>query len=1106
VDLQLLGPVEGRVDGRPIALGTPKQRAVLAMLALRVGSTVSTDRLVEGLWGEAPPPTAPKMVQLYVSHLRRALEGNGAVIVTHGRGYELQLSEGEVDADRFERLVEKARPREALALWRGEALAELVDEPFAAPEIRRLQELRLRAAEDAIEADLAAGRHAEVIGELDALIDEHPLRERLRAQRMLALYRCGRQAEALEAYRETRAVLVDEIGVEPGGELRRLHEAILAQAPSLDLPPARSTPEERAASARPPPHRRMRVGVVAAALVLCAGVAAFGISRVTGPDALGAIDENALGLIDPDGGRITAQYPVGRGPGAVVAGGGSIWAANTLDGTVTRVDRRRDREVTIPVGGAPHGLAFGGGSLWVADGDGRSVAQVDPGENTVLQRIEVGNAPSAIAFAGGTLWVASGVDGSLQRIDLRHAARSARPIPLASNPTAIAAGAGAIWVASEEAGTVTRIDARSGIVVRAINVGNGPSAIATGEGAVWVVNRHDATLSRIDPATNTVSWSRPVGSDPTAVAAGAGAVWVAGGEDGTVSRVDPRAPRVLRTIKTGSSPAAITTTGGDVWAGTVAPKPAHRGGTLRVLIAADAPQSVPIDWVSPAGNQWTTAHVTSLAYDGLVGYRRVGGVAGATLVGALATDAPPPSPDGRTYAFTLRRGLRYSDGRPVVPEDFRASIERFLRITRSDYPLFYRDIVGARRCVARPARCDLSAGIETDRRARTVTVHLTRPNADFLHQLTHLFAYVVPSDTPVRRTGDHAPPGTGPYRFASWNRHRGGDLVRNRYFRSRASASRPAGFADRIEVRVRRRRRIEAQVAEVRRGVADVAVLASPFTNLVSPRRLVELTAQLPGQLHSAPAGTTEWMFLNVRRRPFDDIDVRRALNYAIDRERVVDLAGGRELASPTCQMVPTGFPGYDPDCPYTARPAPGRGWTAPDLDRARRLVARSGLAGTRVAVSTPRFKRRVGRYFTALLNDLGFRASLRVLRDDDYFAAIGDHRSRKQIGFFGWGLDYLSASTFIQPTLTCASLAERQEVNASHFCDRPLDRLVERALAAQGADAAAAWAAADRRIVDQAPVVPMTNHRSVVVVSKRVGNVQTHAVWFTLLDQLWVR
>ena len=236
MDVYVLGPVEASVDGRPLAVGAGKPRALLAMLALHAGSTVSTDGLVEGLWGEPPPATAVKMVQLFVSQLRKTLAAAGAdaELVTRGRGYELRLGHGELDARRFERLVAEGRPREALEQWRGPALDDLADEPFAAAEIRRLEELRLTAIEQAVDHDLAAGRHREVIGELDGLVTAEPLRERLHAQRMLALYRSGRQAEALAAYQQARATLVEQIGVEPGPELAQLQHAILAHDPALD--------------------------------------------------------------------------------------------------------------------------------------------------------------------------------------------------------------------------------------------------------------------------------------------------------------------------------------------------------------------------------------------------------------------------------------------------------------------------------------------------------------------------------------------------------------------------------------------------------------------------------------------------------------------------------------------------------------------------------------------------------------------------------------------------------------------------------------------------------------------------------------------------------
>ena len=237
MEIRVLGPVEASADGQPLPLGGAKQRAVMAMLGLEANRTVTADHLIEGLWGERAPASAPKMVQNYVWRLRSVLDGSGtAEIVTRGRGYELRIDPDAVDAARFQRLLAEAgraddgggisdAAREALSLWRGPALSDVADEPFAAPIIRWLEELKLQAAELAVDADLAAGRHLEVVAEIEALVEANPLRERLHAQRMLALYRCGRQGDALEAYRHARHVLVEEIGVEPGssdGSWRRI--------------------------------------------------------------------------------------------------------------------------------------------------------------------------------------------------------------------------------------------------------------------------------------------------------------------------------------------------------------------------------------------------------------------------------------------------------------------------------------------------------------------------------------------------------------------------------------------------------------------------------------------------------------------------------------------------------------------------------------------------------------------------------------------------------------------------------------------------------------------------------------------------------------------
>ena len=243
MEFRILGPLEVVEQGRPLKLGGSRQRALLAVLLTRANEVVSKDRLIDELWGAQPPGTATNVLQYHVSRLRKTLARDD-VIVTRLPGYVIRVAPEELDLLRFENLVEEARRsppersaqllRDALALWRGPALADLADEPFAQAEILRLEELRLDALERRVEADLALGGGAELVAELEALVREHPLREQLRAQLMLALYRSGRQAEALDVYRETRSLLVGELGIEPGPTLRELEKAILWHDPELD--------------------------------------------------------------------------------------------------------------------------------------------------------------------------------------------------------------------------------------------------------------------------------------------------------------------------------------------------------------------------------------------------------------------------------------------------------------------------------------------------------------------------------------------------------------------------------------------------------------------------------------------------------------------------------------------------------------------------------------------------------------------------------------------------------------------------------------------------------------------------------------------------------
>jgi len=297
MEFRLLGPLEVAENGRPISLGGSRARALLALLLLHRNQVLAVDRIVDELWAERPPKTGGQVVRVYVSHLRKALEPDRSeqaprVLVTHRNGYLLRAASDEVDVDRFEALraeghrllaggeiADAARTlEEALSLWRGPPLQDFAYEAFAQQEIARLEELHLATLEDLFDAQLATGRDSELVAGLEQLVEANPLRERLRAQLMLALYRAGRPADALEAYQRGRRILVDELGLEPGETLRRLETRILQQDPELDRPNVAPTPTET--PARPPPTRSRRMAMRGAAVVLLGVVATAGLVRV----------------------------------------------------------------------------------------------------------------------------------------------------------------------------------------------------------------------------------------------------------------------------------------------------------------------------------------------------------------------------------------------------------------------------------------------------------------------------------------------------------------------------------------------------------------------------------------------------------------------------------------------------------------------------------------------------------------------------------------------------------------------------------------------------------------------------------------------------------
>jgi DNA-binding SARP family transcriptional activator/DNA-binding beta-propeller fold protein YncE len=606
MDFNILGPLElrGR-EGREIRLPAGRERSLLVLLLIHRGQVVSTDRIVDALWGQSPPETATKAVQGYVSHLRRLLEpehepgaGRGP-LVTQPPGYALRADAVAVDAVRFEQLVADGRRAlddgsaaeaaqvldEALGLWRGQALAEFAFDDFARDEIERLEELRLCATEDRIEALLRVGRHGEIVGGLGALVTSHPLRERLRGQWMLALYRSGRQADALQAYRDGRRLLASELGLEPGPELQRLERSILAHEPELE-PPAPSVAPPRADEREEQPPRRSRLathrGRIVVAGALAAGALAALVFAVAGgrdqaPAAV-KVAAPAVVVIDASTNRVVASIPAGSKPAAIAAGEGGVWVGDAVDGTVTRIDPDSLRVVkTIGIGAPAIGLATGAGNVWVATGGFGMVVRIDSRLGAVTRRIELGEpgnpvvpTVTSVGIGEGRLWV--GAFDGLVRIDPASGERLRR-VDLDQNPALdIAIGGGAVW-ATTSSRRANRVDASSGQVTAEFYTGTFSLAIALDRSAVWLAGADAGQLWKIDPVTGSTLLTASAGHGSDAVALGSGAVWVASWRDHAIVRVDPATGDVVASIPVGGEPMDVAVRDGLVWAA-VQPPPA----------------------------------------------------------------------------------------------------------------------------------------------------------------------------------------------------------------------------------------------------------------------------------------------------------------------------------------------------------------------------------------------------------------------------------------------------------------------------------------------------------------------------------------------------
>jgi DNA-binding SARP family transcriptional activator len=537
------------------------------------------------------------MVQGYVSQLRKVLEpgrgrGEHEVLVSQPPGYVLKIRTDQVDAGRFERLTDEARRlakdgdpeaaaqrlREALRLCRGPTLADLTYEPFAKPEIDRLGELRLTALEDRIDADLALGWHARLVGELRELVDEHPLQERLRAQLMAAFYRCGRQADALAIYRDGRRALLDELGIEPGPALRELEQAILRQDPSLGAP---SPPAVAIATTI-----RRRWPLLVALTVLVAGaltaVLAFGYS-----DSAHAVvvQPHSVAVIDPSKNSVVKDIPVGGYPGPLAADGEFVYVCNIGDATVSRIFP--DKRKVFDTGSLSRAidLVSVNRHLWAADGGAPGHTPAPPGtvldldlRTAEMKTIRVGPSVDgdeeqttiAADAQGLEIWAGNKDSETVTQIRPATMAKIHGITPGGLAVVASAVAGNTVWASDPARNVVVRIDASTKRITRRIAIPGEPTRLAADGRAVWVITRaHNGpgewrptrgttpAVWRIDARTNKPIARIPLPVTPMRIALGAGSVWVTGlrvlsssgkSVDATVLRIDLTTNRIVARI------------------------------------------------------------------------------------------------------------------------------------------------------------------------------------------------------------------------------------------------------------------------------------------------------------------------------------------------------------------------------------------------------------------------------------------------------------------------------------------------------------------------------------------------------------------------------
>jgi DNA-binding SARP family transcriptional activator/ABC-type oligopeptide transport system substrate-binding subunit/outer membrane protein assembly factor BamB len=1107
VEFRVLGPLQVSQDGRVIPLGGAQQRAVLAILLLHANRVVSADAIAAGLWGERPPASAANTVQGYISRLRKLLaSGDGDLIERSPPGYVLRVEPKRVDTLHFGRLVRDAAQahasgkleraagllREALALWRGPALADVEFNSFVELERRRLEELRLAALEERAEIDLALGRHADLIAELELLVGEHPFREGFRRQLMVALYRCGRQAEALQVYQQARQTLVEELGLEPGQSLRELEQAILRQDASLSPP---REPAREAGTSPAPPKRRSSRLVLLIGLACAIGAAlllGLLLPRVMGGSTASAAFRPGTVLLDLKTRRQIAFLPPSElaSPRFPLYSGGHFWVLNSAPASFVELDPASGKVLTrfaLP-DGVKHTrtnrpFAVDGPALWVGAGD--DLVKVDTGLGEEVERFDLDEivgkegAAEGVAVGEGLVWVGRDV-GRGQVVALDPDTRKLRyRFDDLVHHVDLAYGGHVVWAADGQGVDVIDPSTHTVTQVRDVEttdpffgVFSPGNSVAAGGGFGWTTDSPKGLVHKIDRNGRIVATAH-TGLGATGAYFRNGVLWVRNVDEGTVAGIDAITGKKKAVYRFGH-PVGAEVVGGGVLLAALQPTTENRIGTLTGNVVRLFSQEGALEAGEPALNwQPAAAQIEFATCAKLLNYPDSPGPAGVRLQPEVAAAMPTLSRDKRTYTFTVRPGYRFSppSRQRVTAQTFRASIERALSPKlEAGLPLgwsspgagYVQEIHGEQ--AFRNGSARHISGLRA--RGNRLSITLTKPSPDFLQRLAMPAFCPVPVGTPsipgaanrtADSTGDYSMPSAGPYYVANWRSDEYVILKRNpNYHGPRPHALDAIALREGVDA--------AAALERVRHGGWDGIISSGRASSgwldpLLEPNgpvaRQYGKRSSNREQYIATAFPETGFIVLNSVRGPFADRAMRRAAALAVDRAAVAAVWG--EL--PSDQLLPPGAPGFHDRHFYSLH--------APALRKASALMhgRRRTVVMAITANSDPSLQE--GRLVRAELARIGLRVKLKAFDDPDAAAAEpGAKIDIKDQGLIG---GYPDGAAFLRDVFSIP-------VPAS-WLSSDVKRAVERVNRLSGSERRSAAAAlADRLVMRDVPVIPYGN------------------------------